>query len=415
MTVKELPASVNWPADRRNVPLWALFDRVKDVGHPDEEMLSVYRAHGVVKKSSRDDNSNRTAENRNIYQLIDDGWLIVNRMKAWQGSVGISALRGIVSGHYLCFRPRHDEDSRFLNWLLRSNIYTIEYARMSRGVRPGQIEIDNDELRELRIALPPLDEQRRIADFLDTETSRITRAIALIIQQKQALDERYQAVIDIEISGAKKLVPLKYLASIIDTEHKTAPSVAGGGYWIVGTGAVRRGRINQAALYETDLASFQEWTRRRKPRPGDVLLSREAPVGEVGLYKLKDPQLAIGQRMVLISSYRECISSEYLVWTLLSSRTRRFVDDVTQGSLHPHLNMSDIGSILIGNLSLPEQESVVLRISSTINELEALIELRNAQLALLAERRQALITAAVTGKIDVTTARGLSSSGDVAV
>src|SRR5260370_22947937 len=173
MTARELPPSVTWPRDWRSIPLWALFDRVKDVGYPDEEMLRVYREHGVVKKSSRDDNNNQTDEDRNIYQLIDEGWLVVNRMKAWQGSVGVSFLRGIVSGHYLCFRPKHNEDPRFVNWLLRSEVYTIEYARMSRGVRPGQIEIDNDELHGLRIALPSVDEQCRIADFLETETTRI--------------------------------------------------------------------------------------------------------------------------------------------------------------------------------------------------------------------------------------------------
>ena len=230
-----------------------MFDRVKDVGHPGEEMLSVYREYGVIKKSSRNDNTNQTAENRDIYQLIDEGWLVVNRMKAWQGSVGISPLRGIVSGHYICFRPRHDEDPRFLNWLLRSGVYTLEYARMSRGVRPGQIEIDNDELHCLRIALPPHDEQRRIADFLDAETVRIDKAAALITRQQPILDDRYQATVDVEIDRTGKLIPLKYIATIIDTEHKTAPAVDGGGL------LDRRNRvsasrcIHHAALYETDL------------------------------------------------------------------------------------------------------------------------------------------------------------------
>ena len=80
----------------------------QDVGHPDEQMLSVFRDYGVVTKDSRN-NLNKTAENRNIYQLVSPGWLVTNRMKAWRGSVGISTLRGIVSGHYICFSPRHKE------------------------------------------------------------------------------------------------------------------------------------------------------------------------------------------------------------------------------------------------------------------------------------------------------------------
>jgi type I restriction enzyme S subunit len=273
---------------------------------------------------------------------------------------------------------------------------------MSRGVRPGQIEIDNDELHGLRIALPPLDEQRRIADLLDIETGRIAGLATLIMRQSKALDARYQAVIDSAVEHIiRETVPLRYVASIVDTEHKTAPIAEEGGYWIAGTSSIRRGRINHAALYETDIVSFKEWTSRRRPQPGDVLLSREAPVGEVGLYRPGDPQIAIGQRMVLISPHQKRLSSGYLMWTLLASRTRRFIDDVTQGSLHPHLNMSDIGSIRVGDISISEQDEMHRKLGAAIADLEALQQLRNSQLALLAERRQALITAAVTGKIGV--------------
>ena len=174
-----------------------MFDRIKDVGHPNEEMLSVYREYGVIKKNSRDDNTNQTAENRDIYQLIDDGWFIVNRMKAWQGSVGISPFRGdrLRSLHLLPTATRRN--GRFLNWLLRSNVYALEYARMSRGVRPGQIEIDNDELHGLRIALPPLNEQRRIADFLDAETARIDQLASLQQTVRSAVQARVIAQLDI--------------------------------------------------------------------------------------------------------------------------------------------------------------------------------------------------------------------------
>ena len=67
-------------------------DRIQDVGHPGEQMLSVFQDYGVVTKDSRN-NLNKTAENRNIYRLVHPGWsLMTNRMKAWQGSVGTSTL-----------------------------------------------------------------------------------------------------------------------------------------------------------------------------------------------------------------------------------------------------------------------------------------------------------------------------------
>ncbi|MGV7705389.1 restriction endonuclease subunit S, partial [Mycobacterium kansasii] len=80
-------------------------------------------------------------------------------------------------GHYICFAPRHQEDPRYLNWLFRSPPYTYAYALLSRGVRIGQVEIDNDGYRLLPVLLPPVAEQRAIADYLDRETARIDRLI----------------------------------------------------------------------------------------------------------------------------------------------------------------------------------------------------------------------------------------------
>jgi len=388
---------------------YRVIDRRAGSDQPPLLAVSIHR--GVVRRDTLTDDLPR-AEDLSNYKLCEPGDIVLNRMRAFQGAIGISPQRGLVSPDYVILRPGTNVDARYLHHLFRSTWFVGEMESRLRGIgntENGRVRtprINSEDLGDIPVDFPTIDEQRRIADFLDAETIRIDSATTLIARQQQVLDERYQATIDAEISSADKLTPLKYVATIVDTEHKTAPIVEGGGYWIAGTASVHHGRIDHAALYETDLTSFQEWTERRRPQPGDVLLSREAPVGEVGLYRPEDPGIAIGQRMVLISPQRKRISSEYLVWTLLSSRTRRFADDVTQGSLHPHLNMSDIGSILVGNISISEQEAVSGRLASTTGELEALNELRSAQLALLSERRQALITAAVTGQIDVTTARG---------
>lgn len=181
-------------------PLWSMFKRVKNVGHPGEQMLSVFRAFGVVAKDSRD-NINRTAENRNIYQLIHPGWLVANRMKAWQGSVGVSTLRGIVSGHYICFAPKHNEDPVYLNWLFRSSRYTVGYGLISRGVRVGQAEIDNDSYRVLPVIVPPIEEQRQIADYLDDQTDKIDALIGEAEGVVAVARERRAALITAAVTG----------------------------------------------------------------------------------------------------------------------------------------------------------------------------------------------------------------------
>lgn len=188
------------PRHWRLKPLWSLFNRVKDVNHPEEQMLSVFREYGVVIKVDHA-NINKTAENRNIYQLVHPGWLVANRMKAWQGSVGISRHRGIVSGHYICFAPHHGEDAGFLDWLFRSRPYTAGYAYISRGVRIGQAEIDNDDYRLLPVLLPPIEEQREIANFLVAQSSAIDELVAKAERFIELAKERRSALIAAAVTG----------------------------------------------------------------------------------------------------------------------------------------------------------------------------------------------------------------------
>lgn len=200
MTESGIPWLGDIPRHWRLQRLWTMYSREKNIGFPDEQMLSVFRDYGVILKSSRN-NINKTAENRNIYQLVEPGWLVANRMKAWQGSVGISQYRGIVSGHYICFRPYHREDHGFLNMLFRSLPYTAGYQTISRGVRIGQAEIDNDEYRLLPVLLPPLEEQRAIVAYLDRETTEIDAAIADAREAIELSKERRSALISAAVTG----------------------------------------------------------------------------------------------------------------------------------------------------------------------------------------------------------------------
>lgn len=195
---KEIPAS--WTTRS----LSTMYVREKITGLVDEPMVSVFRDYGVVFKDQFT-NLNVTAEDRNIYQLVDDGWLVVNRMKAWQGSVGVSRIRGISSGHYLCFRPIHNEDHDFLNLLFRSPQYTHWYAKYSRGVRPGQAEIDNAYLISMPVSIPPLEDQHRIVAHLDQVTAEIDSMISDAQELKALLAERRSALITEVVTGRKEV------------------------------------------------------------------------------------------------------------------------------------------------------------------------------------------------------------------
>lgn len=343
------------------------------------------------------------------YQGIRKGDLIVHSMDAFAGAIGVSDSDGKASPVVHAYSPRGSVDTNFVAHALRSMAWSGYIEALAKGIRQRSTSFDAVTLAEIEIAIPDIKEQRRIVHFLDHNLARLASLSEGLDRQVKLLVERRRAVIDSSLPSVEGMVPLKYLSSIVDTEHKTAPHAPGRGeYWIAGTSAVRGGSIVASALYETDESSYWEWTRRRVPHPGDVLFTREAPVGEVGLYRDGDPRIAIGQRMVLISPHVASLDSEFLQWSLLSSRVRRFIVDLTQGSLHPHLNMSDIGRIPISGIPIGEQRGVASSIASTVAEVDSLLRLRSSQLALLAERRRALITAAVTGQVDVSTPSGVS-------
>lgn len=82
-------------------PLRAVTSLKSDKNRPDLPVLSVYREYGVILKDSRNDNHNATSLDTSNYKVVKPGYLVVNKMKAWQGSMGVSAHDGIVSPAYI--------------------------------------------------------------------------------------------------------------------------------------------------------------------------------------------------------------------------------------------------------------------------------------------------------------------------
>ncbi|HEY5086683.1 MAG TPA: hypothetical protein VII66_04905 [Gemmatimonadaceae bacterium] len=199
-------SGIDWigrvPTHWREVRLRDLFRQEKRQDQTGNPVLSVYREFGVIRKDSRDDNMNKTPEDLSAYQLVNPGDLVVNKMKAWQGSLGISGLRGITSPDYLVFTPRHEERSEFLHLLLRSQRMVTIYRGISNGIRLAQWRLEPDAFLSLHVFLPPKEEQRELTSFVNVETSRFD---ALSAEAQRVIDlllERRAALISAAITGA---------------------------------------------------------------------------------------------------------------------------------------------------------------------------------------------------------------------
>ena len=165
--------------------------------HGNAIVLSVYRDYGVIPKDSRDDNHNVTSEDTSKYKYVKKGQLVINKMKAWQGSLAVSDYNGIVSPAYFIYDFTDEEyNHKYFHYLVRS-CYKEEFKRISGGIREGQWDLSPEAFANTLALLPPLVEQKYIANYLDIQCSEID-ATAEDIQKEISLLEEYKKSVIIE-------------------------------------------------------------------------------------------------------------------------------------------------------------------------------------------------------------------------
>lgn len=186
----------------KNILRWK---SVKGCG--EKEVLSLYREYGVIPKSSRDDNHNVTSDNTDDYKLVEKGDFVINKMKAWQGSMGVSLYEGIISpAYYVCSFINEKVYKPYFHYLMRDSSYFPEYKRLSGGIRVGQWDLGYDKFKSLPALLPPtLTEQRAIADWLDAKCADIDATIALKEQKQEKLKAYKKTIIFEYVTGKKQV------------------------------------------------------------------------------------------------------------------------------------------------------------------------------------------------------------------
>ena len=189
------------PTHWRPMKLKYLFQFAKRQGFPDETVLSVYRDYGVIEKSTRDDNHNRTPLDLTSYQLVEPGDLVINKMKSWQGSLGISNLRGITSPDYVVYRSTNSEHLPYLHQLLRSRQMATYYHTISNGIRNDQWRLEPDKFEQTVLYLPSVDEQQAIAEFIIETLSEADVVRSKIHEGIERLEEYRTALISAAVTG----------------------------------------------------------------------------------------------------------------------------------------------------------------------------------------------------------------------
>ena len=422
------PSGVEWlgeiPQHWEVSRLGLILNSVTEKNRTDLPLLSITREKGVILRDldNEEENHNFIPDDLSNYKVLKKGEFGMNKMKAWQGSYGISDFDGIVSPAYYTFILEKNLEPAFFHVSIRSKLYISFFGSASDGVRIGQWDLSRERMKQIPFLIPPLTEQTRIAEFLDRKTAQIDQAVTIKEKQIALLKERRQVLIHravtrginpevkLKPSGVEwigdipehwEIQPIKYsLNGIVDCEHSTAPFVSESEYFVVRTSNVKNGELISNDAKYTHEKGYIQWTRRGIPKVGDVLLTREAPAGEACLVP-RDKKICLGQRMVWLKIDIKKLNPQFLIYIIYSKIGRTYIDYLSAGSTVLHLNMSDIKNIPIMSIPIKEQNEIVLLIENLSQKIATAINLKQQEIEKLKEYKSTLINSAVTGKVKI--------------
>mgnify|MGYP002777007515 CR=1 FL=1 len=387
-----------------------------------EELLSVYSDIGVKPRRELEERGNK-ASTTDGYWFVKKGDVIVNKLLAWMGAIGVSDYDGVTSPAYDILRAYKPIDSKFYHYLFRNPICISKLKQHSKGIMEMRLRLYFDEFGNIKIPYPPLEDQKRIVEFLDRKTAEIDQAIAqkqrlieLLQEQKaivinQAVTKGLNPDVSMHDSGFKSInkIPthwkskrLKFAVNrIYDCKNRTPEYVENGEYFVIRTSNVRNGKLNLEDGLYTDRKNFIEWTQKGQPFLGELVFTREAPAGEVAILP-ENVQMCLGQRMMGIKPNEKEVLGNYLLYFLQSQSLKEYVALSSAGSTVSHLRVGQVFDIPIAYpASIREQNDIAKFCAEYVKEIEKACSFIQNDIAKIYEFRQITIANAVTGKIKV--------------
>jgi type I restriction enzyme S subunit len=193
---------------------------------------------------------------------------------------------------------------------------------------------------------------------------------------------------------------------VVDCKNRTPPFVEASDFAVVRTPNVRNGQFILDDLLFTDEASYRRWTARAVPQAGDIMLTREAPLGEVCAVPT-DRKVCLGQRMMLLRPSKTAVNSEYVRWALLSKPVRTNLLSKVGGSTVGHAKVDDVRFLELPLPPLPEQQAI----AAALSDVDALIGALDRLIAKKRDLKQAAMQQLLTGQ---TRLPGFSGKWDTA-
>ena len=398
------------------------------------EMLSLSAYRGIEIKQYVDKRLARHKEESLNYWVVEPGQLVVNPMWVIEGSIGVSRHHGIVSPAYRVYNLHGNVLPDYCDLLVRSHFYITEYNRYVRGPTTYDRSVRKNDFHQIPFLVPPITEQHAIINFLINKLAEIDRLIAARQRMVELLQELRTVIISravtrglnpnvkLKPSGIEwlgeipehwEIIKLKYISHSLQTGPFGSQIHSGeympGGIPLINPSHLVNGQIKSDTQCAVNREAYFKLSRHIL-NEGDIVLARRGEMGRCALVSKSEAGWLCGSGSMRIRPNNSKIYSVLLqaIISTQSIKTRLQLESV--GTTMDNLNATIVGNIPIPVPAIPEQEPIAENIKNVEKEYYRLVSQLTNIINFTQEYRATLISAVVTGKIDV---RDSSSQGAI--
>lgn len=410
------PTGISWlpeiPAHWDMAQLRKYLSLVSIKGKGDKQLLSVTREKGVIVRNVDDleENHNFVPDDLSGYKYVQPGQFVINKMKSWQGSYGVSEYEGIVSpAYYVC--DLKFPNKTFFSKAIRSRAYVDFFAQWSKGIRVGQWDLEPIALKSIPFFEPPIGEQEKIVAYLDKQMALIESCVSQRERELQTLNELKQAEIAAVVTqGLNPDVPKKdsgipWIGQI--PAHWTMMRIKN----LLEESKVKSidGHEQSLSLSKTAGIIPYEEKENRTMQSASLIGAKVVQCGDVVFNRFK-------ARLFAISNYDGVVSPDYAVYkgkgranlnylvSLFGTEMYRAAFDRKASGIgdgFSRLYTADLFSMYAIFPPIEEQNEIVKYIALKTNQIDTMIEAIRAEIDRLTEYKQRLISDVVTGQLNV--------------
>ncbi|MBN8574738.1 MAG: restriction endonuclease subunit S [Candidatus Kapabacteria bacterium] len=403
------------------LPNIAIFQERKERGTENEETLSISAIRGIVKSSDYENRKDRTSDDKSQYLLVKEGDLAYNTMLMWDGAVGHSAFRGIVSPAYTVLKAKMKINPKYFHYQMRTEFYKNYSRRFSYGIVDARLRLYYVHFKRMYSIVPPLEVQNSIAAYLDKKNNEIDKFIrnkerlielleeqllykineALIVGLNQYSEFKTTTIANIpKIPIHWEIKKFKWLTSILSCGYASTPEYVDEekGVAFLSAQNCRPFKMDFNKFNYISSSLHKKLTQNKKPKRGDVLVTRVgAGIGDACVVDT-DLEFSVYVSLTHIRTTKE-ILSDYVVYFF---KTQYCIQLNSEGTIEAggqgNLNVKNVEKYRIPLPPINEQKEICKYLDIERAKINTAISKAQKEISAIIEYREALITDLVTGK-----------------